>query len=47
MKPVAGSTVEAVDLFRRVVRDGLDVHAALGRDDERDLPVARSTRRAR
>ncbi len=28
-----------MDLLRRVVRDGLDVHAALGRDDEGDAPA--------
>ena len=34
--PVAGSTEKVTDLLGRVVRDLLDVHAALGRDHEGD-----------
>ncbi len=41
MMPVAGSTEMVDDLFGRVVRDLLDVHAAFGRDDEGDARGAR------
>ena len=33
-----GIDVERLDFFRRVVRDGFDVHAAFGRDDHRHAP---------
>ncbi len=37
---MAGIDGDGVDLLGRVVRDGLDVHAAFGRDDERDAAGA-------
>ncbi len=49
MRHEAGRGIDGdrVDLLGRVVRDGLDVHAAFGRDDQRDPAVPRSTRSAR
>src|SRR3546814_16182197 len=36
LDPGGGVDGDGVDFFGRVVRDGFDVHAALGRGDDRD-----------